>query len=694
MSESSSESEISIGYITKSFGDLNNKLENIYCSQFNFLVAPLIAPNSKEFKPISDVVLETQDWSQRIIVLLDENDLNSTQRLDFMSRLIDHASYCLANAVYIRCPQLKSSIHSLGRLISQKLLTEFPMNFYIEVPACLEQPDQPTDAAEELIADPWSAWNELRTLIPANNRVQVSLELTPDLPSEEEQKRWTGEPIFVVKVPSGTFQADKNGSPVLSLPHQMFLAKLVKSRDITLVYDGPETGGHSLKSVSLYFKSILWPTIAPVNGCDFLWKETQDRLQSPLQPLRDNLPSSSYEVFESDSVKYEFYYRALYEAIYTKIREQTLGPEFTGAQSDGPEMNVAKVTPSPQPTSGQKAKKGKSKSIGQTGGKSLALIHPSQEPAESNDWKPKPVDLEKAKQVKLIIIVAGAGRGPLVTAALKAAQNAKLADVTIHIVEKNPNAIITLSSKMDSVWPIKFPNFGKLFLHETDMRSFCPPEKADILVSELLGSFSDNELSPECLDGVFDAVKGNAICIPQSYTSHLHPIMSPKLFASLQTVADATKISQEAVLQSHFVVNIRNFYSPCDTKEVFTFSHLQPSINRTSENNYHNRVSIELTFDNELDYVCHGFAGYFTTKLFGPICLSTRPADHTRGLNSWFPVYFPLLKPFLVPAKQGLTMKMYRETNGRIVWYELLVTKPLLSQIQNSAGKCHSIGLQ
>lgn len=34
-----------------------------------------------------------------------------------------------------------------------------------------------------------------------------------------------------------------------------------------------------------------------------------------------------------------------------------------------------------------------------------------------------------------------------------------------------------------------------------DMREWNPPEKADILVSELLGSFGDNELSPECLDG-------------------------------------------------------------------------------------------------------------------------------------------------------------------------------------------------
>lgn len=33
------------------------------------------------------------------------------------------------------------------------------------------------------------------------------------------------------------------------------------------------------------------------------------------------------------------------------------------------------------------------------------------------------------------------------------------------------------------------------------MRKWDAPEKADILVSELLGSFGDNELSPECLDG-------------------------------------------------------------------------------------------------------------------------------------------------------------------------------------------------
>jgi hypothetical protein len=40
------------------------------------------------------------------------------------------------------------------------------------------------------------------------------------------------------------------------------------------------------------------------------------------------------------------------------------------------------------------------------------------------------------------------------------------------------------------------------------MRDWNPPEKADIIVSELLGSFGDNELSPECLDNVLKFLKG------------------------------------------------------------------------------------------------------------------------------------------------------------------------------------------
>jgi len=41
-------------------------------------------------------------------------------------------------------------------------------------------------------------------------------------------------------------------------------------------------------------------------------------LQSPLQPLADNLESATYETFENDSIKYDLYEEALYKAFIDK----------------------------------------------------------------------------------------------------------------------------------------------------------------------------------------------------------------------------------------------------------------------------------------------------------------------------------------------------------------------------------------
>lgn len=60
---------------------------------------------------------------------------------------------------------------------------------------------------------------------------------------------------------------------------------------------------------------------------------------------------------------------------------------------------------------------------------------------------------------------------------------------------KNPNAIITLKNLIrDNKWM-------NVTIIAIDMRDWNSDVKADIMVSELLGSFGDNELSPECLDG-------------------------------------------------------------------------------------------------------------------------------------------------------------------------------------------------
>lgn len=56
------------------------------------------------------------------------------------------------------------------------------------------------------------------------------------------------------------------------------------------------------------------------------------------------------------------------------------------------------------------------------------------------------------------------------------------------------------------------------------MKVWQPPVQADIILSELLGSFGDNELSPECLAWAEKFLKPDGISIPKNYTSFLTPV--------------------------------------------------------------------------------------------------------------------------------------------------------------------------
>ena len=90
----------------------------------------------------------------------------------------------------------------------------------------------------------------------------------------------------------------------------------------------------------------------------------------------------------------------------------------------------------------------------------------------------------------IVIFVCGAGRGPLVEGCLRAARRANT-KINLTAVEKNPNAFVILQERKAIEWG------DAVELVFSDMRSFNPPRQADIIVSELLGSFGDNELSPE-----------------------------------------------------------------------------------------------------------------------------------------------------------------------------------------------------
>jgi protein arginine N-methyltransferase 5 len=108
---------------------------------------------------------------------------------------------------------------------------------------------------------------------------------------------------------------------------------------------------------------------------------------------------------------------------------------------------------------------------------------------------------------------------------------------------------------------------GKVFIVDSDMRFWNAPEQADILISELLGSFGDNELSPECLDGAQRFLKPTGISIPQSYTSYLVPISAQKIWTDVNAFKDLKHF------ETSYVVKAFNSYIISPAQEVFTFTH-------------------------------------------------------------------------------------------------------------------------
>ncbi|KAF3191033.1 methyltransferase protein [Orbilia oligospora] len=335
----------------------------------------------------------------------------------------------------------------------------------------------------------------------------------------------------------------------------------------------------------------------------------QDYLQSPLQPLADNLESMTYEVFEKDPVKYAQYEKAVFLALQ---------------------------------------------------------------------------DLNQQGIEDICVAVVGAGRGPLVTRCLRAATNASI-DITMFAIEKNPNAYTHLMKMNRDVWG------GAVTLVKTDMRKWEPPNTyVHILVSELLGSFADNELSPECLDGVQRVLHPTVgINIPQSYTAHYTPIMAPKIHGDL--LSRATSSNSVDIYEVPYVVMLtaidflsQNNNGEPNIHQAWEFKHPVPEneLEHDCGFNDHNQREAIAAFPIPRRGVIHGIAGYFECILYenangtAIVELSTRPDTidaKSKDMISWFAIYFPLRTPMPVPDDSEAQVSFWRHTDGRKVWYDWMV---------------------
>ncbi|KAH6558351.1 hypothetical protein KP509_1Z068000 [Ceratopteris richardii] len=215
------------------------------------------------------------------------------------------------------------------------------------------------------------------------------------------------------------------------------------------------------------------------------------------------------------------------------------------------------------------------------------------------------------------------------------------------------------------------------------MRSWNAPEKADILVSELLGSFGDNELSPECLDGAQRFLKDDGISIPSEYTSFIAPITASKLHRDVKSYNDLTHFETAYVVKLHSVAQLA---SP---QPVFNFRH--PNFTE-HDNKRFKKLLFELPEDMGSALV-HGFAGYFDSTLYKDIHLGIEPSTATPDMFSWFAIFFPLRQPVYVPVGSVLEVQFWRCASANKVWYEWAVTAPNVSPIHNPNGRSYWVGL-
>ena len=286
---------------------------------------------------------------------------------------------------------------------------------------------------------------------------------------------------------------------------------------------------------------------------------------------------------------------------------------------------------------------------------------------------------DKATRVTVLMVV-GAGRGPLVRASLRASRRSGR-QIRVYAVEKNPNAVITLRNFLTEEW-----SACDITIVDHDMRDWNAPEKADILVSELLGSFGDNELSPECLDGAQKFLKEDGISIPSSYTSYVVPTSSARLHADLPPNLEQGK-HHDSPNETGYVVYQRNHNQLAEPQPCFTFCH--PNHSRLIDNERFARLSFAVL----LDCVIHGFSGFFETTLYKDITLSIVPATHTPNMFSWFSIFFPLKTPLFVPSGSTVEICLWRKVNRTKVWYKWCVTKPTITPIQNPGGRSYLLGL-
>lgn len=321
------------------------RLLTIFFGSFGFIITPLHVQRSPEFEPMCDLLLASNgnykqgtghlvctnpfifpDWHYLVVghILCEGLGESPLERAKYVEAQLSYASHLGLCSVFLECPDSKDGIIQLGRILKAKLTeshasTSFWISVSVESPieklAVNEASGDEGQLSTKAYSDTWNQWNDLRVMIPYDKRVGLVLELNGDLPNGEVSDRWLGEPLKALIIPTSIFLKNREGFPVLSRAHQNFILKAIHktSNHVRFIIKGHCLHQHLQRGYKLYNEYLdhlkksnneLQEAYAHAQGYE-------DALQYPLQPLKDNLESQTYEIFERDPVKYDEYEKAI-----------------------------------------------------------------------------------------------------------------------------------------------------------------------------------------------------------------------------------------------------------------------------------------------------------------------------------------------------------------------------------------------
>jgi protein arginine N-methyltransferase 5 len=500
----------------------------------------------------------------------------------------------------------------------------------------------------------WRAWHCVRALCGRGAAaLGACVEVGAELPPPALQQRWLAEPVHVAVLPTALFSPNGAGMPTLPAGHQALVARLV-AHGVALLVEGEPAPGLGA--------ALAAQAAAVARGEVTGDAETLSRwAAAPLRAYAAYLRYVGARLLPAQSAE-----------------EAAIAPWADALQSP---------------------------------------LQPLSDHLENSMYEvferdaPKYEAYERAMRAALTampagahpvrVCVAGAGRGPLLRRLLAAAEAAGVL-VRAWAVEKNPNAVLHLHGVAEAEgWAAR----GVTVVH-ADARTWAGPSDGGggfhLLVSELLGSFGDNELSPECLGDAEPLLAPGGASIPSEYTSYLAPISSAKLWAGAFARGGC---------ESPFVVRALRAAPLAPPMPAFSFRHPGHAVGS-------GRRGVRLEFDpaavGALPALLHGFSGYFSAVLWGgdgaaaaAVRLCTLPASHEPpDMLSWFPLFLPLSEPVLVERGQRVVLQLWRCVEeleplaaggggpaprqrgapGR-VWFEWALLEPKLSAVHNVSGR-------